>query len=155
MPSRETPETILIRREEWAARAHRSSTKSTPRPPPAPPLATSTNPSSATTDSKPAPPGPGWLTAKWLKVSTTLDAAELLAIPASEGRPRVTLRIRLPDRTATAEIASKSLRRAQATIREQGPDNVVCVVQGHLVEGDTIAEAGLSAQPKATKAPPQ
>jgi hypothetical protein len=28
------------------------------------------------------------------------------------------LRIRLPDRTATAEIASKSLRKAQTAIRE-------------------------------------
>lgn len=144
MPTRLNPETLLIRREEWAAaRARQSPPRSWPSSP---------------TSIKPAPPPSpvpqlGTLSAKRLKVSTVLDAAELLAIPASEGKPRVTLRIRLPDRTATAEIASKSLRRAQTTIREQGPDNVVCVVQGVFGPGDTIAEAGLSAQPKTAKAP--
>jgi hypothetical protein len=35
-----------------------------------------------------------------------------------EGKPRVSLRIRLPDRAVTAEIASKSLRRAQSADRD-------------------------------------
>jgi hypothetical protein len=100
----------------------------------------------------PAPPLPGTLSTRQLKVTTTtLDAAELLAITAPEGKPRITLRIRLPDRTVTAEIAAKSLRKAQTAIRDAGKDNIVLVLQGHLVAGDTIAEAGLSAQPKAAK----
>jgi hypothetical protein len=37
------------------------------------------------------------------------------------------LRIRLPDRTITAEIAAKSLRKAQTAIREAGADNIVCL----------------------------
>jgi len=55
----------------------------------------------------------------------------------------------LRDRPLTAEIAAKSLRKAQTAIRETGADNIALVLQGHLVAGDRVAEAGLAAQPKA------
>jgi hypothetical protein len=55
------------------------------------------------------------------------------------------LHIRLPDRKLSADIAAKSLRKAQAAIREAGADNVTLILQGCLVAGDIIAEAGLSA----------
>jgi hypothetical protein len=101
------------------------------------------------------PPRPGTLTAARLKVTTVLNATELLAITAPDGEPRITLRIRLPDRTVTAGIAAKSLRKAQTAIRDVGADNIALVLQGRLVTGDVIAEAGLSAQPKAAKPGPQ
>jgi hypothetical protein len=47
-----------------------------------------------------------------------------------EGKPRITLRIRLPYCTVTAEIAAKSLRKAQTAIREAGADNIALVLQG-------------------------
>lgn len=93
-------------------------------------------------------PAPGTLTARRLKVTLVPDAFELLAIEAPNGKPRITLRIRLPDRTIAAEIAAKSLRKAQTAIRETGADNIALVLQGHLVAGDRVAEAGLSALPK-------
>jgi hypothetical protein len=96
---------------------------------------------------------PGTLTAARLKVTLTLCAAELNAIKALNDWPRLTLRIRLPDRTLTAEIAAKSLRKAQTAIRDVGADNIVLLLQGSLTAGDVIAEAGLSAQPKAAKLP--
>jgi hypothetical protein len=37
------------------------------------------------------PPQPGTLTAQRLKVTTVLDATELLAITVPEGKPRITL----------------------------------------------------------------
>ena len=101
------------------------------------------------------PPRCGTLTATRLKIATTLDATELLAINAPNDKPRITLRIRLPDRTLTAEIAAKSLRKAQTTLRQSGADNIVLLLQGRLIAGDVIAEAGLSAQPKAAKPPPR
>jgi hypothetical protein len=55
---------------------------------------------------------------------------------------RVTLRIRLPDRKLTTDIAAKSLRKAQTAIREAGPVAIAVVLQGSLVESDMIAEAG-------------
>jgi hypothetical protein len=72
----------------------------------------------------------------------TLERTGPLAITA------VSLRIRLPDRAVTAEIATKSLRKGQTAIRETGADNIARVLQGHLVAGDRVAEAGLSALPK-------
>lgn len=96
------------------------------------------------------PPRPT-LTANRLKVTLVLDADELLAVHAPDGQPRVRLRIRLPDRKLSADIAAKSLRKAQAAIREAGADAIALILQGCLVEGDVIAEAGLSAQLKAAK----
>jgi hypothetical protein len=90
------------------------------------------------------------LTGRALKVTIVLAPAEVLAHPAPD-TPRVTLRIRVSDRTVTAEIAAKSLRRAQATIREVGTEAVACILQGKLMVGDTLGEAGLSVQLK-TKA---
>ena len=55
--------------------------------------------------------------------------------------------IQLPDRRVTADVATKSVRRALATTSEHGADGVSVIVQGKLV-GDTIADAGLMAQPK-------
>ena len=101
------------------------------------------------------PPRPGTLTTARLRVSLTLDGGELNAIKAPKDKPRITLRIRLPDRTLTAEIAAKSLRKAQLAIREAGADNIPLVLQGRLIGGDVVAKAGLSAQPKAAKPAPQ
>jgi hypothetical protein len=61
------------------------------------------------------------------------------------------LHINLPGRTVTADIATKSLRKVQTGIREAGADNIAVVLQGHLITGDVIAEAGLTAQPKIAK----
>ncbi len=91
------------------------------------------------------------LTASKLKVTVVLNAIELCAIPAPDGKPRSVLHITLPGRTVTADIATKSLRKAQTTIRETGADGVAVILQGHLV-GDAIAEAGLVAQIKTPKA---
>jgi len=63
----------------------------------------------------------------------------------------VTLRVHLPDRAVTADIAAKSLRRAQTAIREACGDNIVLLLQGRLAAGDVITEAGLLALPKTAK----
>jgi hypothetical protein len=96
---------------------------------------------------------PDTLNATRLKVSVVLDPAELSAIPVPEGKPRVTLHITLPNRILFADVAAKSLRKAQAAIRNAGADSVVPILQGHLIAGDVIAEAGLTAQPKTKPTP--
>lgn len=149
------PETLLIRREEDEAdRKRRPLLRRWPSSPRAPaPRVRVPPPPLRLPGLEKSPPLrlPGTLSAKRLKVTLALDATELLAIAAPEGKPRITLRIRLPDRTVTAEIASKSLRKAQTAIREAGADSIALVLQGRLVARDVIAEAGLSAQPKAAK----
>jgi hypothetical protein len=65
------------------------------------------------------PPLLGTLTATRLKASLVLNTAELNAVPTPEGKPRITLRIRLPGRTPTADIATKS--RARRNPRHDDP----------------------------------
>ena len=79
------------------------------------------------------------------------NSVEVTQLVAPDGTPRVVVEIQLPDRRVTADVATKSVRRALATIAEHGPDGVSVIVQGKLV-GDTIADAGLMAQPKAKPA---
>jgi hypothetical protein len=85
-----------------------------------------------------------------LKVVAVLNAAELLDIEVPDGAARFVLTIRLHDRTVTADLAAKSVRRAIATVRQHGPEAVAAIVQGRL-SGHQIAEAGLSVQPKGPK----
>jgi hypothetical protein len=87
---------------------------------------------------------PGALTTARLKVTLALNAAEPQCHHGAQGQPA-----RDPDRTLTAEIATKSLRKAQAAINEAGADNLALVLQGRLIAGDVIDGAGLSAEPKA------
>jgi hypothetical protein len=57
--------------------------------------------------------------------------------PEPEGKPRISLRICLPDR---AVIAAKSLRRAQSAIRDTSADNIVLLLQRRLAAGDLVAK---------------
>jgi hypothetical protein len=151
------PETLLIRRQEdEAARKRRPPLQHWPSSPRAlaPRMRVQPPPLLSLGGEKPAPLSlPGTLTASKLKVTAILNAAELLTITAPEGKQRVTLRVRLPDRTITAEVSAKSLRKAQNAIREAGAAAIVLTLQGYLVASDVIAEAGLSVQPKTVKPP--
>ena len=87
------------------------------------------------------------LNARALKCTVVLDPAEVAQLVAPDGKPRVAIDIRLPDRRVSAELNAKSVRRALAVIAEHGPDGVSVIVQGKLA-ADSIAEAGIVAQPK-------
>jgi hypothetical protein len=91
------------------------------------------------------------LNSRALKCTVVLDPAEVAHLAAPDGQPRVGVAIQLPDRRVTVDLAAKSIRRALAAIREHGQDSVAALIQGKLL-GDTITEAGITAQPKA---PPQ
>jgi hypothetical protein len=88
--------------------------------------------------------------AKKLKVMTLLDPAAFVALGAiAEPAPaRALVTVTGPSWSVRADIATKSLRRAQAAIREHGPDGVVLLLQGTLAANGVIEEAGLAAQPK-------
>jgi hypothetical protein len=87
------------------------------------------------------------LNARALKCAVVLDPAEVAQIVAPDGKPRVVINIRLPDRRVTADLNAKSVRKVVAAIGEHGPDGVSVIIQGKLV-GDAITEAGIVAQPK-------
>jgi hypothetical protein len=87
------------------------------------------------------------LNSRALKVTVVLDPAEVAQLVAPDGRPRVVLAIRLPDRRVSVDLNAKSVRKAVAMLAEHGPDGVAVIIQGKLM-GDAITEAGIVAQPK-------
>jgi hypothetical protein len=92
------------------------------------------------------------LTAKSIKATIVLSPAEVLALATPDGKPRCIVRVTVSDRTITADLNAKSVRKAIATIKEAGPDNISCVLQGKLGAANQLEEAGLAVQLK-TKPP--
>lgn len=88
------------------------------------------------------------LTAKSIKATLVLNPGEVTSIPTPEGKPRCSVRIAVASRTITADLNAKSVRRAIATIREAGPDNVSCILQGRLDANNALLDAGLAIQVK-------
>ena len=88
------------------------------------------------------------LNARSLKCTIVLDPAEVAQLVTADGKPRVVIDIRLPDRRVSVDLNAKSVRKAVAAISEHGPDGVAVIIQGKLVGGDVITEAGIVAQPK-------
>ncbi len=86
------------------------------------------------------------LTTRAFKVTCTLNPKEVAALP-DPATARVLLRITDGNRVVTADINSKSVRKAKAAIAEHAPDAAAIIVQGKLV-GEAITEAGLVAQVK-------
>jgi hypothetical protein len=90
--------------------------------------------------------------ARAIKATISLDTAEIAMLKVRDGQARTTLHIKVAGRNVAANISSKSLRKAIATITENGADKCVAVVQGKLERGDMVSEAGLVVQLKTPKA---
>jgi hypothetical protein len=90
------------------------------------------------------------VTARALKVTVPLDAAEIAALPVPGGQERCQLAIACEGKVYTADIATKSLRKAKSTISANGAANVFAMVQGKL-RNNEIIECGLVAQVKTPK----
>jgi hypothetical protein len=123
--SPEEREAAQVRWQRWAAQIRRHDPESGERPMPT-------------------------LTGRSIKVVIPLDPVEIATLAAAETQ-RTTLRIRVFDRAMTADIASKSVRKVHAMIRDVGTEGVAVIVQGKLGPNDEILEAGLMAQVKAPK----
>jgi hypothetical protein len=102
--------------------------------------------------SGPTPARTGLLNARAIKVTIVLDTAEIAMLNAPDGQRRTTLQIKVAGRNVSVDIATKSLRKAIATIAETGADGCVAIVQGKLERGDMVSEAGLVVQLKTPKA---
>ena len=90
------------------------------------------------------------LAARALKVTVPLDVAEVAALPDPGGQARSQLAITCEGKIYTADIATKALRKAKATIAASGAENVFVMVQGKL-RNNEIIECGLVAQVKTPK----
>ena len=92
------------------------------------------------------------LTTKSIKATLVLAADEILALSAPDGQPRCIVEVSVAGaRTVTADLNAKSVRKAIATIRANGPEACAVVLQGKLQPDNTLGEAGLTVQLK-TKA---
>jgi hypothetical protein len=89
-------------------------------------------------------------TARKLKVTMMIDAAPFAALRAipDTAPSRTELIIAVAGRTVTADIATKSVRKAVKTLTENGADKVVLIMQGVLCSDNRIEEAGITAQVK-------
>jgi hypothetical protein len=89
-------------------------------------------------------------TARKLKVMV-IDAAPFAAPRAvpDNAPARTDITISVGGRTVSADLATKSVRKAVKTLTENGTENVVLILQGALGPNDCIEEAGITAQVKA------
>src|SRR5689334_8015100 len=87
-------------------------------------------------------------TAKAIKATIVLSPAEVLTLTAPDGKPRCLVRVTVGDRTITADLNAKSVRKAISTIKENGAEACACILQGKLEAKDVLAEAGLVVQLK-------
>jgi hypothetical protein len=84
---------------------------------------------------------PMMLHARSLKVTIVLDPGEVAALPKPrDGVTRVELRLAVAGREVTADLASKSVRRAITTMQEHGRDQVAVILQGKLAKERYAAE---------------
>jgi hypothetical protein len=90
------------------------------------------------------------VTARALKVTIPLDAMEVRTLPDPGGQARCQLAIACDGKIYTADIASKSLRKAKSTIAASGVENTFAMIQGKL-KGNEIVDCGLVAQVKTPK----
>ncbi len=93
------------------------------------------------------------LSAKALKVTLVLEPKEVAALP-DPSTARVVLKVHAGSQVVRADIASKGLRKAKATIIEHGEDSPPVILQGKLEAGGIIVEAGLAVPPKPLRTAP-
>src|SRR5260370_40373991 len=88
-------------------------------------------------------------TARKRKVTMVIDAAPFAAPSAvpDNAPARTEITISVGGRTVSADLATKSVRKAVKTLTEHGPDAVVLIIQGVLAADDRM-QAGITAQGK-------
>ena len=106
----------------------------------------------ATGNKRSAPPG-AKVTARAVKITVVMEPAAVVAAlqPFATVEHHVPMVVEAEGRNLTAEFAPKAVRRALAAIREFGTDACVTTIVGKLRGDNSIAEAGLMAQPKTPK----
>jgi len=94
-------------------------------------------------------------TARKLKVTLVLDAsafAALRTIP-DNAPARTEITVTVGDRTVSADLATRAVRKVVKALADHGADNVVLILQGVLSSTDRVEEAGLAAQVKVPTEP--
>lgn len=88
--------------------------------------------------------------AKSAKITLVLESASITRIN-SEGKKQVKLVVQVGEMKFTAELNSKSYRKALATIDELGADGCNAILQGSMSKFGILEGVGLVVQPKKAK----
>jgi hypothetical protein len=94
-------------------------------------------------------------TACKLRTIVVMNAAPFaqMGMPPDTAPSRTTVVVSIAGRTVTADLSTKSIRRAVKALQEHGPDNITLVLQGALAVNNHLEEAGLVAKIKTKKGP--
>jgi hypothetical protein len=92
-------------------------------------------------------------TVRKLRITVVMDAAPFVqvGVPPDTAPSRTTVVVSVAGRTVTAEISTKSIRRAVKALQEHGPNNITLTLQGALAANNHLDEAGLVAKIKTQK----
>jgi hypothetical protein len=88
------------------------------------------------------------LSAKSIKVVLAIDPQQLLGVSVTNGVAQVPFVVAVAGRHIKGKLNAKTLRRAVAVVTASGGEDVGVMIQGRLVVGEQLEDAGISAQPR-------
>jgi hypothetical protein len=91
------------------------------------------------------------LSAKSLKVTLVIDAAQLAGVELANGSAPQPFVVAVAGRKLVGQLNPKTLRKVLAMVREHGSEAVAVILQGQLAD-DAITEAGITAQLRTPRA---
>lgn len=93
-------------------------------------------------------------TARKLKITAVIDAAPFvkMGVPPDNAPSRTVIAVTVGGRKITADVATKSVRKAVKQLLEHGAENVTLILQGELNAQNQVESAGVVAQVKAQTA---
>jgi hypothetical protein len=89
------------------------------------------------------------LSAKSIKVVLSIDPQLLLGVNVANGVAQVPFVVAVAGRHIKGKFNVKTLRRAVGVVTASGGEDVGVIIQGRLVAGEQLEDAGISAQPRA------
>jgi hypothetical protein len=89
------------------------------------------------------------LSAKSIKVVLAIDARQLLGVSVANGVAQVPFIVAVAGRHIKGKLNAKTLSRAVGMVTASGGEDVGVIIQGRLVAGEQLEDAGISAQPRA------
>jgi hypothetical protein len=88
--------------------------------------------------------------ARKLKITVVIDSDPFVktGVPPDNAPSRTAINVNVGGRTISADIATKSIRKAVKALLEHGQQNVALILQGELNAKDQVESAGIVAQVK-------
>src|SRR4051812_5002468 len=69
-------------------------------------------------------------TARSIKTMLVLNSESFVGLEVPNGQPKFDIAVDVADRTVTASVNAKAVRKVVSTVAEQGPEQVAVILQG-------------------------